>query len=180
MTDKKKKIIFAAAKLFHANGYNNVGIKKILDTLSIPKGSFYHFFSSKDELVLNIIELYIEDTANLTNTVENSIDGVKELFNTLFNRLHNINLSGGCPVGNLILELSDEKEEFRLKLLDWYNLLEQWIINILNENNIDNSQEKAASIIAAFEGIVMLSKLTKKSDCFETFNKHIFPNLIFD
>jgi len=107
---KREALIFTAAKLIHEKGYNNIGIKAILDEMNIPKGSFYHYFKSKEELGLSIIDLYINDTGNCLNQVEKSIKGLNEFSNIFFNRLVELNMKRGCPVGNLILELSDENE----------------------------------------------------------------------
>lgn len=51
--DKRTKIIELCADLIHQYGYNNVGIQKIIEKADIPKGSFYHFFNSKEDLGLD-------------------------------------------------------------------------------------------------------------------------------
>jgi len=178
MTDKRKALLFTSAKLIHEHGYNNVGIKTIVDELNIPKGSFYYYFDSKEKLVLEIIDLYIEDTKMNIQSIEQNIAGIKEFFNIFFNRLEELDLKRGCPIGNLILELSDEKECFRLKLMEWYSVLETWIIKILSKSGVSNPEEKAKVLIGAFEGAMLVSKLEKSPKHFELFNKYIFDNVI--
>jgi TetR/AcrR family transcriptional repressor of nem operon len=175
---KRKALIFTAAKLIHEKGYNNIGIKAILDEMNIPKGSFYHYFKSKEELGLAIIDLYINDTVNCLAQVEKSIKGLNEFFNIFFNRLVDLSMKRGCPVGNLILELSDENENFRLRLLEWYNILENWTIEILKEEKISNPHEKAKALISAFEGAMLLSKLDKDDVHFKVFNKYTFCGIL--
>lgn len=175
---KREALLFTAAKLIHEKGYNNIGIKAILDELNIPKGSFYHYFKSKEELGLSIIDFYIEDTTNCLNQVEKSIKGLNEFFNIFFNRLVTFNMKSGCPVGNLILELSDESESFRLKLLEWYKVLEAWTIEVLEENKISDANGKAKALISAFEGAMLLSKLDKDPMHFEVFNKYTFNGIL--
>ncbi|MBM7615523.1 TetR/AcrR family transcriptional regulator [Alkaliphilus hydrothermalis] len=176
--NKRETLLFTAARLIHEKGYNNVGIKAILDEVNVPKGSFYHYFKSKEELGLSIIDFYIADTTNCLNQVEKSIEGINQFFNIFFNRLIELSLKRGCPVGNLILELSDENERFRLKLLEWYNILERWIIEVLEEEKVANSHEKAKALIAAFEGTMLLSKLDKNDVHFEIFNKYTFYSIL--
>lgn len=178
MTDKREALLLTAAKLIHEHGYNNVGIKTIVDELEIPKGSFYYYFDSKEKLALEIIDLYINDTKMNTESVEQSIAGIKEFFNIFFNRLEELELMRGCPVGNLILELSDEKECFRLKLMEWYRVLETWIITILSKLDVSNPDEKAKVLIGSFEGAMLVSKLEKSSKHFQLFNKYIVDNVI--
>ncbi|MBZ4683683.1 MAG: TetR/AcrR family transcriptional regulator, transcriptional repressor for nem operon [Fusobacteriaceae bacterium] len=169
MKEKKLEIILKAAELFHKSGYKGVGIKKILDELNIPKGSFYYYFKSKDELALEIINIYINDTKNIISSVEKSLDGILEFFNVLINRFYKMDLRGGCPVGNLIIELADEKEIFRLKLLEWFNILNEWIYIILQENNIKEPEKISKFLISYFEGTLMIAKLTKDSNILKEF-----------
>ncbi len=176
--NKKDEIIFTAARLMHEKGYNNVGIKSILDELNIPKGSFYHYFKSKEELGLAIIDIYIMDTTQCLNGVDKSIEGLKKFFNIFFDRLIEINMQNGCPIGNLIMELSDEKESFRLKLLKWYRLVQDWTIEVLEAEGIKIAAEKAKILIAAFEGAMLLSKLDKNDNHFMLFNKYTFDAVI--
>ncbi|KAB3527435.1 LmrA/YxaF family transcription factor [Alkaliphilus serpentinus] len=127
---------------------------------------------------MSIIDFYIADTTNCLNRVEKSIEGLNQFFNIFFNRLIELSLKRGCPVGNLILELSDENERFRLKLLEWYNILEKWIIEVLEEEKVVNSHEKAKALIAAFEGTMLLSKLDKNDVHFKIFNKYTFYSIL--
>ena len=176
--DKREAIVVTAARLIHEHGYNNIGIKSILDALSIPKGSFYHYFKSKEDLGLAIIDLYIRDTRGCMLQVEKSLSGLKSYFNIFFDRLRELSLKRGCPVGNLILELSDENESFRKKLVEWYQVLESWVINILEAESINDASGKAKALIAAYEGAMLLSKLDKDAIHFELFNKYIFDSII--
>lgn len=167
--DKREAIIFTAAGLIHQHGYNKVGIKSILDELSIPKGSFYHYFKSKEDLGVAIIDVYINDTKGCTLSVTQDLEGLKAFYGVFFDRLKALSLQRGCPVGNLILELSDENEVFRSKLFEWYDMLLQWTASILEAEGIDKSLDKARALTAAFEGTMMLSKLDKDSVHFDIF-----------
>lgn len=176
--NKKEEIIITAAHLIHEHGYHNVGIKSILDELSIPKGSFYYYFNSKEDLGLSIIDLYISDNKDCIQNCEKSIKGINDYFNLFFDRLIDMQLKKGCPVGNMILELSDENENFRLKLLEWYKNIEDWICDILASEEINHARSKAKALIAAFEGTMLLSKLDKDPANFEIFNTHTINAII--
>ena len=62
--DTRERIIVVAKSRFHNRSYADVGIKEICDMASIQKGSFYHFFPSKRDLVLAVIDEFAEDWAN--------------------------------------------------------------------------------------------------------------------
>ena len=43
-------ILEHAARIIREKGFNNTGIQEILQSANVPKGSFYFYFKSKDEL----------------------------------------------------------------------------------------------------------------------------------
>lgn len=52
VTPKRNELLDIASALFYEQGYGATGIKQIIDTAGIAKGTFYSHFSSKDELGL--------------------------------------------------------------------------------------------------------------------------------
>jgi AcrR family transcriptional regulator len=61
-----QEILTAAAELFGARGYDAVSLEDVADRLDVTKGSLYHYFASKDELVTAAIETLGNDwTARL-------------------------------------------------------------------------------------------------------------------
>lgn len=62
MHEKKRRVLLSAQKLFVAKGYNNTSIQDILDEAKISKGTFYNYFSSKNECLIAILEAAQNDT----------------------------------------------------------------------------------------------------------------------
>ncbi len=54
---RRNEILDVAQRLITTSGYEQMTIQNILDELGISKGAFYHYFSSKQELLEAIIEL---------------------------------------------------------------------------------------------------------------------------
>lgn len=178
---KKSEIVAIAADLIHEYGYNNIGIKKILDEANIPKGSFYHYFQSKEDLALSVIEFHIGNTKNILGQLDRSIEGLHDFFNVFFERLEEMEYKKGCPIGNLILELADLKESYREKLLEWFKFLEDEITDILEETELQtkgNPRALASFIISSFEGAIMKAKLQKNKEPIVEFNHYIFECLL--
>lgn len=67
----KSKIVSAAWKLFYDNGYDNTTVDEIIAESGTSKGSFYHYFESKDALLGSLAYLFDEKYEQL----ENEIDG---------------------------------------------------------------------------------------------------------
>lgn len=63
-TDKKTRILQAAAELFSHNGYSGTGIAEIVAACSIPKGSFYYYFpGGKEQLAAEVIRFAYDQMA---------------------------------------------------------------------------------------------------------------------
>lgn len=54
--DTKEAILAAGHALIIEKSYNGCGLKEILDKAGVPKGSFYHYFKSKEDFGLALIE----------------------------------------------------------------------------------------------------------------------------
>ncbi|MEW8500635.1 MAG: helix-turn-helix domain-containing protein, partial [Candidatus Thiodiazotropha taylori] len=54
--DTKERILATARELFHGRSYADVGIKEICSMANVQKGSFYHFFQSKQDLAMAVID----------------------------------------------------------------------------------------------------------------------------
>lgn len=181
--NKKDEIIVIAANLIHRYGYHNIGIKKILDAANIPKGSFYHYFESKEDLAIQVIDFHFNNFTNALDQVEDSIEGLKIFFNMFFNRSEGMEYVGGCPLGNLMLELADIKESFRSHLLEGTETTERLISKKLDHDNFQHplgTEMLGRLIFQNFEGALMKAKIEKNSNAFEDFKQFIFDFLLVE
>lgn len=55
-TDTRDRILQAGITLFGQKGFNGAGLNEVLSVADVPKGSFYHYFGSKEEFGVAVIE----------------------------------------------------------------------------------------------------------------------------
>ncbi|MCG8491196.1 MAG: TetR/AcrR family transcriptional regulator [Sneathiellales bacterium] len=67
--ETRKRILDAAAKLFRESGYAAVSLRSIADAADMKAGSVYYHFKSKEEIVLEVLDLGIE-------RVHSAVEGV--------------------------------------------------------------------------------------------------------
>lgn len=108
---KKEDIIALGSELIRKNGYHNVGINEILKVCSIPKGSFYNFFSSKEDFIEQSIQLYGLNSLSLIRSflsVEtiSPIQRLRNLYEHLLDMNHKEGCNAGCLINNLSIELA--------------------------------------------------------------------------
>ena len=54
--DTRDRLIKGAADLLHTQAYRGVGVKALCEAAGVRKGSFYHFFASKEDLTLAALD----------------------------------------------------------------------------------------------------------------------------
>jgi TetR/AcrR family transcriptional repressor of nem operon len=64
-SDTRDNILASGRRLMAGKGFSGVGLNEILGSAGVPKGSFYHYFSSKDAfgeaLIADYFEAYLAD-----------------------------------------------------------------------------------------------------------------------
>lgn len=75
----KKKIVSAAWKLFYEQGYNNTTVDDIVSYSGTSKGSFYHYFNSKDALLSSLSYLFDEKYEELTEVMNDEMTCIEKL-----------------------------------------------------------------------------------------------------
>ncbi|HTX61645.1 MAG TPA: TetR/AcrR family transcriptional regulator [Methanobacterium sp.] len=64
--ETKNRIMEESFKLFLEKGFSDVSLSEIKQASDITTGGFYHYFKSKDDLLIAVIEKYIFDYFNST------------------------------------------------------------------------------------------------------------------
>ncbi|KPC51917.1 TetR/AcrR family transcriptional regulator [Amantichitinum ursilacus] len=59
--DVRSTILAVGQRLISAKGFTGVGLNEILSEAGVPKGSFYHYFASKDAFGVALLESYFDD-----------------------------------------------------------------------------------------------------------------------
>lgn len=75
----KGRIISAAWRLFYEQGYENTTVEDIVYESGTSKGSFYHYFESKDTLMGTLSDVFDEKYEELERTMPPDMDAVEKL-----------------------------------------------------------------------------------------------------
>lgn len=88
----KSKIVTAAWKLFYENGFENTTIDDIIKESKTSKGSFYHYFKSKESLLGSLAYLFDARYGELEQKIDfsqNTIDIMLYLNQEMFQMIEN-------------------------------------------------------------------------------------------
>lgn len=81
---RKKEFLETAIELFIKKGYDVTSINDILKSINITKGSFYYHFQSKEDLVNQVVELFLADIYSITKTITSSSLGALEKLEAVY------------------------------------------------------------------------------------------------
>ena len=73
--ERKNELLDAAQALFYQNGYESTSVANIIDSVGIAKGTFYHYFKSKTDLLDQIVERQIR---MIDREIERVLDEIEE------------------------------------------------------------------------------------------------------
>ena len=119
--DTREHLLAIGEQLCIARGFTGMGLSELLRTAEVPKGSFYHYFRSKEAFGVAMLERYYQRfNQQLKTQLEMPReDGGQRLLNWYQNSLHEFCLHGrltNCLAVKLSAEVCDLSEDMRIAL----------------------------------------------------------------
>lgn len=194
-TDMKKTrqcLLESGLQLLQEKGYNATGIQEITVSANIPKGSFYNYFTSKEDFAAEVIRYYskinIAAWLKLLQTVsqeETSGKALAESFLYITEKYRCTEIKKGCLLGSLSAEISEASEECRIALKEsidrFKTVLSGYLLSAQRANLIrsDIPACKLADLIwDCWQGSLLRMKVEKSVEPVRQNLKTIFTNLL--
>jgi TetR/AcrR family transcriptional repressor of nem operon len=105
----REKILKAAVALFHEFGYNGTSVQDIVRKADVPKGSFYNYFKSKEELAVAASDVFYPDALALLDLENTSspVGRLRKYFRLTLKEMQRYEYVRGCLVGNFASEITN-------------------------------------------------------------------------
>ena len=175
----RQKIIDVAKTFILGKGFSAVGLNEILTSASVPKGSFYHYFPSKEAFGNALLSDYFDDyTTKLTKDLQRPnllpAQRLQAYFANWLETQSSDTTQDKCLVVKLSAEVTDLSESMRSTL----QLGTQKVIHLLQvcvqeaiESNAINSHEPAETIAQELYyiwlGATLMTKVQHTRDALE-------------
>jgi TetR/AcrR family transcriptional regulator, transcriptional repressor for nem operon len=116
----KRRLLDAGLATLLERGYNATGIQDLLVATSVPKGSFYHHFASKEDFALQVVDRYLADVHGLldlalSDTERAPLERVRSFFERLL-AMYSAQGYLGSLLGLLGQELAAVNTAFRRRI----------------------------------------------------------------
>jgi TetR/AcrR family transcriptional repressor of nem operon len=177
--DTRTRILATAREMFHGRSYADVGIQEICEGARVQKGSFYHYFPSKQDLALAVIDDMADDWAHgfVAEAFDQNLPPVERLDYMIdaayYWQKAAKDIEGrmpGCLFGNLALEVSTRDDVMRAKLNAVFDKAMGKFRLTLDEAVASgalapmDTEATATAMLAYLEGIILLAKTRNDPD----------------
>ena len=114
----KRKITENSILLFEKKGFSETSIQDIVDSLGVTKGTFYYYFSSKEELLMDIHLQYIDEILSIQNEIleDSNKDNKTKLFDIVY---------------MLISHIKNQRSSAKIFFREMQNLSEERLADII-------------------------------------------------
>lgn len=189
-SDKRDKLIQTGKQIIVQHGFNAASLNEILTAAGVPKGSFYYYFSSKDDFGLAIIDSFAAKyQQKLRGVLQNGnqpyLKRLRNYFELGIADMKTCKCNDGCLMGNLAQELSAQNELFRDRLsqifLDWEQAFTDCLRLACKSGELSNDQDLsslAQFILAGWQGAILQAKVSKSVLPMETFVSMLFDRIL--
>ena len=162
----REAILEAATHAFWTRGYEGLGVNEICDIAGINKGTLYHFYKDKEELILSVITKNSDFVANFVEAHSHlpPFDRVLAYFDmmreTQKNEFENSGHVAGCPFGNLSVEMGTRNEKIREAIDRWFDSMVVFLAKAIAEStaSVKDAKSLADELFTHWQGAILRAK----------------------
>lgn len=174
----RQKLVDAALDVFQEAGFNGSSVQDLTDAAGVPKGSFYNHFTSKEELALEALQVYVSQHGIeiLRDGRLEPLERLRRHFRANWKIVRDRNYRAGCFLGSLSSEISDSHETARAEFARYFRLWSDAIAGVIGEaqasGSVNSSVDPAVLaryVLNAWQGTLVRVKVIKSDEPFKDF-----------
>jgi TetR/AcrR family transcriptional regulator, transcriptional repressor for nem operon len=176
--DTRMRIIRTAADLFHKQGARATSPDEIIVASRTGKGQFYHYFKSKEGLIHEVLQTYLDEIKTGAARVNYEINSWRDLekwFAVQVELQKSYEMTRGCPFGTLGNEVTDSDELVRQDLNLIFEVVKNKLAAFFVKEKAKGKLAKQADAgrladfcIASIQGAMLMGKVKRNSQTVET------------
>jgi AcrR family transcriptional regulator len=173
----RERIVAAAADLMYRHGVAGTSTPAVRDAAGVSSSQIYHYFADKDDLTRAVIALQTEailsNQAPLLATLD-SLDALRSWRDVVVDAARQQNGAGGCPLGSLSSELSDDhrwaREALAASFTAWSEAIRAGLAAMISNGTLRPETDAATlslALLAAVQGGLVLAQAQHTTDALE-------------
>ena len=186
----REHLLEVGLRQLRATGYTATGVKEVLDLAQVPKGSFYHYFPSKEAFVGELFDRYAKGEGERAQRVlvDGALPPLKRLrayFEELISVYGQPGEAAGCLIGAMSLEIADHIPKLQAQLQSMYAGWQGGIADVLRQAVRSGDLAKSTKpdalaefILNSYEGALVRMKAEQSSSPLKNFLHFTFDVLL--
>ena len=185
--DTRERMIRTAADLFHKQGARATSPDEIIEASRTGKGQFYYYFGSKEGLVHEVLQTYLEEIKTNSSRVNYEINSWRDLekwFTAQIDSQKKYEMTRGCPFGTLGNEVTDGDELIRQDLSLIFEVIKNKLAAFFVKEKATGRLAKRADpehladfCIAAIQGGMLMGKIRRSRQTVEAIVEETLQHL---
>jgi AcrR family transcriptional regulator len=178
--DTRERILTQMFLDIRKNGFQGLRADKVIAEMDVTKGALYHYFANKQAIGVAVIDEiirpnYLHFYRELDRWEGHPIDKLQEHLQFLMEKATDEEVSLGCPLNNLVQEMSPLDEDFRLRMKSIVDGIHASTAAALVRGQANgqvraeaNPLQIAQFFFASIEGTYALAKVKKDAAAFKS------------
>ena len=178
--DTRERILTQMFLDIRKNGFQGLRADKVIDEMDVTKGALYHYFANKQAIGVAVIDEiirpnYLRFYRELDRWEGHPLDKLQEHLQFLSDKATDDEVVLGCPLNNLMQEMSPLNEDFRLRLKSIVDSIHSSIAAALTRGQAAGlvqaqvrPEQAAQFFFACIEGASTLAKVRKDTATFSS------------
>ncbi len=188
--DSRERMIQAGTAVITEKGYHGCGLKEILDAAGVPKGSFYHYFKSKEDFGVAVIEDFMARYANklakdLTDRSRPALQRLHDKFASAKQWYAERGYEQTCLVAKLGMDVASMSPSMQAALKcgmdQWKAVYARCLREAQAEGDLDASWDPdalAAFLLDAWEGVAVQTQIARDTKAIQNFLTIVFDRVL--
>ncbi|WP_136661214.1 TetR/AcrR family transcriptional regulator [Nitratireductor sp. XY-223] len=177
--DTRQHIISTSRDVILGRGFSAVGLSQLLNVAEVPKGSFYHYFKSKESFGEALLEDYFDNYLNRLDELlkpdgRPAADRIMAFWGLWTDPKSVGEFGARCLVVKLGAEVSDLSEPMRAVLRDGTERivarLSQCLMEGMRDGSLPNDMKPVQAALALYDlwlGATLMTKLRHDTHAFK-------------
>jgi TetR/AcrR family transcriptional repressor of nem operon len=171
--ETRQRIKKTATDLFHKQGVRATSPDEIIEASRTGKGQFYHYFKSKDGLVHEVLQGYLEEIQAGSAPLSYEIASWRDLERWFLAQIElqkSFQMTRGCPFGTIGNEVTENDELIRQDLSLIFEVVKNKLTAFFIKEKAKgrlvektNAEELADFCIASIQGAMLMGKIKRSS-----------------
>ncbi len=183
-------MIEAGTAVITEKGYHGCGLKEILDAAGVPKGSFYHYFKSKEDFGIAVVEDFIARythklSKKLSDRSRPALQRLKDHFSDAEGWYHENGYERTCLAAKLAMDVASMSPSMQAALKcgmdQWKAVFAKCLREAQAEGTLAESwdaDELASFLLDAWEGVAVQTQIARDTSAIRNFVHIVFDQML--